>query len=357
MSRYLVSLIGELVIPNLLLIKTLTSVDKHVFLCPRGGESREKVGRLCAVSDIYEPLLLEVEEFSLEDADRVLKNYLNDPSSEYWVNLTSGSRIMALAAFEHFRKLQSQIFYLPPYRNVFIQLWPDHIEHHLPIKFKLSLKSCLEAHGVKITRISSNQHSLEQLEAMYAIITKNSNSRFMNLLNRLGSEKRSANKENKLARLARKFSQALGISEHEVETPAWLSFIKGAWFEEYMAYWLDRIVDEVYYGVVIEMDGVQNELDCVFMHENRLHFVELKASANIGDLNEFLYKLDSLGKDFGLLPRCFLGIADPDVEHGLRHNRQYLRRAKVMGINILTYSQLKPENIEKTLREVLFSSG
>ncbi|HOU71744.1 MAG TPA: hypothetical protein PLB85_00040, partial [Candidatus Syntrophosphaera sp.] len=77
MSRYLVSLIGELVIPNLLLIKTLNAVNRHVFLCPRGGEYRAQVGRLCAVSDIDEPLLLEVEEFSLEDTDRVLKNHLN----------------------------------------------------------------------------------------------------------------------------------------------------------------------------------------------------------------------------------------------------------------------------------------
>ncbi len=357
MSRYLVSLVGELVIPNLLLIKTLSDCDHYVFLCPKGGEARQQVQRLCAVSHIEAPLVLEMNEFSLEDIDTILKNQLNDPAAEYWVNLTTGSRIMALAAFEHFRKLRSQILYLPPQSNTFQQLWPSHVEQHLPVKHRLDLDSCLQAHGVQVSRKSLQQHSLGQMEAMFAIITQNSNSRFMSRLNRLGSENRGANEEKSLAQLNRKFSQALGISSHEVERPGWLSFIKGAWFEEYMAYWLGRSVGEVFHGVVIERDGVQNELDCAFMHENRLHFVELKASANLGDLNEFLYKLDSLGKDFGLLPRCFLGIADPDVEQGLRHNQHYLRRARIMGIRILTYNQLKPQNIEKSLREALFSNG
>lgn len=353
MSRYLVSLAGELVIPNLLLIKTLQNVDRYIWLCPKNRDRRQQVRRICTLCQIPEPLVLEVDEFSLADIDRVLKAELGSGEPEYWVNLTAGSRIMALAAFDHFQRLQARVLYLPPGENTFQQLWPEHQEKHLRVDYRLDLDSCLEAHGIEVHHKSLQQRNVSQLETMFGIITKNSNSRFMNRLNRLGAEPKSNNEARSLAQLRTKFSRALGISEQEVMAPAWLSFLKGAWFEEYMAWWVGRIVQVAYHSVVIVKDGVQNELDCAFMMDNILHIMELKASAKPGDLNEFLYKLDSLGKDLGLRPRCFLAIADPDVEHGLRHNPHYLRRAKAMDIVFLSYEQLKPQNIEATLREVL----
>ncbi len=355
MSRILLSLVGELVMPNLLLMKTLTGVDQYVFLLPKMQKAREQARRLCSLCDIPRPQILEVDEYSLEDIDRALKSNLNDREQEYWVNLTTGSRIMALAAFEHFRQLNARILYLPPQTNSFQLLWPDHQEDHLPVTYKLDLDSCLLAHGVQVHHKSLQQREPSQLEAMFGIITKNSNSRFMSRLNRLGSEAKNTNEARSLAQLSEKFARALGISEREVLSPGWLTFIKGAWFEEYLAHWVSRVLDLAYHSVVVEKDGVQNELDCAFMRQNQLYIMELKASANIGDLNEFLYKLDSLGKDFGLRPRCFLAIADPDVERGLRQNRHYLRRADSMGIGILSYSQLLPQNIENTLRK-LFGS-
>lgn len=354
MSRYLVSLLGELVIPNLLLIKTLENVDQYVFICPKSGGERDQVRRVCAVCQIEDPVILEVDEFSLEDIDRGLKSQLGSAGAEYWVNLTGGSRILALATFDHFHKSNdAHILYLPPGKNSFQQLWPSHVENQLGVTYRLGLDDCLQAHGVQVLLKSQQLRDMNQLEAMFNIITQNSNSHFMSRLNRLGAEPKSANEEMNMTQLSSRFSRALGISPHEVLHPGWLSFIKGAWFEEYMAHWVGRLISAAYHGVAIEKDGVQNELDCAFMHENQLHIMELKASANLNDMNEFLYKLDSLGRDFGLRPRCHLVIADPDVENGLRQAPQILRRARSMGINVLVYRQLLPRNIEETLRGVL----
>ncbi len=353
MSRYLVSLTGELVIPNLLLIKSLDAVDRYVFLCSRNTQERGQALRLSALGGIADPVILEVEEFSLADIDRTLKTQLAEAEAEYWVNLTGGSRIMAVAAFDHFRQVNASILYLPPRQNSFQQLWPSHRENYLPVSYRLDLDSCLRAHGVEVVRKSLQQRNRDQLEAMFSLITQNSNSRFMSRLNRLGSEPKSGSEEKSLEQLSHKFSRALGISVREVLSPGWLSFIKGAWFEEYMAFWLGKTLGQAYHGVVIEREGVQNELDCAFMHENQLHIMELKASANPGDVTEFLYKLDSLGKDYGLRPRCLLAVADPDVEQGLRQAPHILRRARSMGIYVLVYSQLKPQSIEATLSRLL----
>ena len=356
MSRILVSLLGELVVPNLLLIKSLDNVGQYVFLCPKTGEERDQARRVCSVCQIEDPVILEVDEFNLGDIDRALQSQLVSAGPEYWVNLTGGSRILALATFDHFRKSNdAHILYLPPGKNSFQQLWPSHLENHLSVAYRLGLDDCLQAHGVQVLRKSRQQRDRNQLEAMFNIITQNSNSRFMSRLNRLGAEPKSDNEEKNMTQLSDRFSRALGISQREVLNPAWLSFVKGEWFEEYMAHWVGKVIPQAFHGVVIEKDGVQNELDCAFMHENQLHIMELKASANLNDMNEFLYKLDSLGRDFGLRPRCHLVIADPDVEHGLRNAPQILRRARSMGINVLVYRQLLPRNIEETLRGVLLT--
>lgn len=294
-----------------------------------------------------------MDEFSLEDTDQALKTQLGSDEAEYWVNITGGSRIMALAAFDHLRYLRSQILYLPPGKNSFQLLWPSHQENHLQVDYRLDLQSYLHAHGVGVIRKSLELRSRGQLEAMYRIITQNSNSQFMNRLNQLGAKPRNPGGEKNMAGLSSLFSEALGISPREVLSPGWLSFVKGAWFEEYMAFWVGKVLGNAHHGVVIEKERVINELDCAFMHENVFYIMELKASAQIGDVNEHLYKLDSIGKDYGLLPRCLLVIADPDVERDLRKSPQILHRAKAMGIQILCYNELKPSNIEATLRGIL----
>lgn len=350
--RYLVSLVGELVIPNLLAAKTLPSIDRHLFIRPRRLANEGSVERICSLCGIRDPELLEVEEFSLADIDRALESFLRGREAEYVVNLTAGSRVMALAAFDAFRGQKSQILYLPPGTNVMQQLWPAHSEAELPITCRLTREEYLAAHGVSCEDGRGERHPEAQLETMFRLITQNSNGQFMGRLNRLGSETNSPRLLQQQEATARLFARELGVRAEELYDPRWLSFLKGAWFEEYFAAWVDRVLGSgvAAHGLKVEKDGVDNELDSVFTWENRLYIGELKASASLGAVNEFLYKLDSVGKDFGLMPRCFLVIADPDVERGLEYSPHLRYRAERMGIGIITYSQLRPEKIERTIR-------
>lgn len=354
--RYLVSLVGELVIPNLLVAKTVEGIDRHLFITPQRLAQEESGARICALCGIGEPQILAVEEFSLADIDRKLEAFLaGQPSSNsYVVNLTAGSRIMALAAFDTFRKQDSQILYLPPGTNALQQLWPEHSEEQLKITYRLSSREYLQAYGVESFAKEETPHSRQQLERMFRLITQNSSSGFMGRLNRLGSEPRSPKDRQQQDKTAQFFARELGVDARELYDPLWLSFLKGAWLEEYFAFWVNQVLGQgtAFHGVKIEKDRVDNEIDTLFTWDNILYVCELKASAQLGAVNEFLYKLDSVGKDFGLAPRSFLIIADPDVERGLRHSPHLFSRASRMGIGIITYSQLKPETIEDTIRKM-----
>jgi hypothetical protein len=355
--KYLVSLAGELVIPNLLLIKTLQDIDHYLFLVPRDPESRDIVHLLCAVCGIAEPLIVEMDAYSLAGADRALAGFLDTTGqeSEFVVNLTGGSRIMAISAHEAFRRYKSTILYLPPGNNNFQMIWPEHRENHLPAEYRTRVAEYLQAYGVESELKPRANHPYSQLETMFYIMTKNSNPRFMNKVNRLGAQAKDFHDERQMEQTAELFAKALQIDAGEVIRPDWLSFIKGAWFEEYVVYWINQLLGRnvARHGLVIRKDGVANELDGAFTHENILYFMEMKASARLSDLNEFLYKLDSIGKDFGLLPKCFLVVADPDVDKGLKTAGHFRLRAEKMGIGLITYRQLLPEAIIHTFKQLL----
>lgn len=354
--RYLVSLVGELVIPNLLVAKTVVGIDRHLFITPRRYENEGSIARICSLCGIREPLTLVVEEFSLEAIDRSLQGFLDGQGgdAEYVVNLTAGSRVMALAAFDAFRRKNAQILYLPPGTNVLQQLWPEHSEQRLRITHRLSVEEYLRAFGVNWEPNRDEARPEGQLAAMFRIITENSNGNFMGRLNRLGQDTNSPRLLQQQDATAKFFARELGIGREEIYDPRWLSFLKGAWFEQYFARWVDRVLGSgtARHGIRVEKNDVDNEIDTLFAWENALYVCELKASAQIGAVNEFLYKLDSIGKDFGMAPKCFLVIADPDVERDLRHSRHLISRAERMGIGMVTYEQLKPQNIERTIRRM-----
>ncbi|MFO8144872.1 MAG: DUF1887 family CARF protein [Candidatus Syntrophosphaera sp.] len=357
MPRHLVSLLSENSIPNLLLIKTLSGIDRYLFIRPRRLNGGDILKRLCEICEISSPTVLEVDEYNLEAMDEVLGKFLagRDPRDEFVVNLTGGTRIMALAVFDAFRKLDSRILYLPPGVNSAKQLWPEHREAEIAITHRLDMDEYLRAFGVEAEIVDPRLHSYEQAEKMFRLVSKNSDRDFMHRVNKLGSKKGSRRDRKQQGKTIHLFSSVLGIDEREVLRPEWLNYIKGIWFEEYVTHWINRVLGDgtARHGVQVLKDGVVNEVDAAFVYENRLFFLELKASAQTSGINDYLYKLDSVGKDFGLQPICHLVIADHDVEQGLRHSGHFKYRAAKMGIGILTYSQLTPENIETSIRKMV----
>jgi len=129
-------------------------------------------------------------------------------------------------------------------------------------------------------------------------------------------------------------------------------YLKGAWFEVYLAHWLQKLLPQcrVYQNLAINRAGSDNELDLVFCHKNSLYVLEVKTAVpKTQDLKDFLYKLDSLGKKFGLYPRRCLAIADIISEYKLRRSPYVLKRAEEMGITVFSHTELRPENIMNTL--------
>lgn len=96
--RYLVSLVSEQTIPNLLMIQSVKDVGGHVFVTTR--RMNALVERVCSICGITAPATVEVDEYDLDGITAKVASCLAGlRPSGLAVNLTGGTKLMALGVF------------------------------------------------------------------------------------------------------------------------------------------------------------------------------------------------------------------------------------------------------------------
>ena len=97
---------------------------------------------------------------------------------------------------------------------------------------------------------------------------------------------------------------------------------------------------------IVNKQGIKNEIDGAFLHENQLYLMECKTShlAREGKGTQTLYKMDTLVDYAGLNTIGILASYRPLENFDLR-------RAKDLGIHIIQGTALKnfPKHLEKVI--------
>lgn len=352
--RYLLSLVSEQPIPNILLIKTLRDIDGYIFVSTPRMKSQALVERTCDLCGISSPVVVEVDEYDLEGISAKVAGCLQNlgPDSVA-VNLTGGTKLMALGVYMAIQQFPAQAFYLPPGSACAHIVHPSFIKDFLPLSHQLDASSFLFAYGVTAEIPSSPSHHYELGEAMFRLQAEERIPELANKLSRLGNRRLDLSPKN--IQLKEILASTLGLKPELLSCAEWLKFVKGGWFEEYICHHLQRMLPQtdVCRNVVTDKNGVKNELDICFAHANTLYVWELKSSVKIAELKDILYRLDSLKNDYGLRPRCLLALASPATTRLWQGNSFLQDRAAGMGIRVLTCPELAPERIQQSIREVL----
>lgn len=363
MNHIHVCLVSDQPIPNL---TTSLQFKPDTVLLLYTDDFRAKKDRLKAVLKNHQ---MKTEErvilpYDLQNVIQVCDGVLADyPDAELSLNITGGTKISTLGAFQVFYSADKPIWYVNTRDQQIQQVSPE--TGSLPITAKIGIKDYLAAYGFNITEWQKDDEAilkrrnitqfLVNLAAKkdWAIGKLNSampNSKGLSLpctvtLPDLVEMEELAQLLEE-AGLARRKEKLITINDLVI-----VDYLHGFWFEEYV-YTLAKGIgaDEVRLNVRGAWDASvknppTNEFDVMIAKGTQLALVSCKTAYPDRTENgqkeavskEFLYELNSLSDNaLGLFGRRMLASARPISNQYVRDRASVMRLELVDGKNILT---------------------
>ncbi len=408
-ASVMVSLVSQQTIPNVLAILHFKP-ERLLFVSTEKMQQNHTVEAILKALEIkglpfsseqYD--IIKVEENSVKDCMDKLKNWTKGLSlnrSKIIVNLTGGTKMMSIGAYEAFKGLPCQMIYIPFPQNEFVIPYPPHnVRPPIPIEVRLRVVEYLTAYGISITAkgiTNITEQDIKRIEQRGKLardrfaktkfiydhyprlkpFLKQIWSELKTLEQKGPNEFQNALKQEQGLAFSFTYSHFLnedlhtlfrhwGFKAHgqkvhcRLNTDTYQYFI-GGWLEEYVYNTLFELTKEGLTDVQLNLQlfrkGVQNEFDVMFTYENALYFVECKSLDQRHDKNQdILYKVGALQSDFGLRVKSFLATQSPSIFDKKGEIKDSLKkRARHMHTEILPLTQIG--NLKRVLREKILQN-
>jgi hypothetical protein len=304
-------------------------------------------------------------------SDAFLNFIAEQAEEDIALNVTGGTKLMAVAAQEVFRSVDKPVFYVNVESDQVLVLGEKSASH--PLRAKLKVHEVLKAHGYTVSTLEHPQVSRELRDLTARLIDHVvSAGRALGIFNALARAARDNHLRAELnpsqqdsrslgdilalfeeAGLVRVQGNALIFKSEEAR-----SFANGGWLESHVFEVLQSLrsqsegISDVVMGMRVGFAGAsgrtadhdKNEIDVAFLYRNTLHLIECKTAnlAQVGNgednkATEAIYKLESLLKLGGLRTRGMV----VDYRGELAKSEANQKRAAEAGIAIVSGSQLK----------------
>ncbi|MCC5943480.1 MAG: DUF1887 family protein [Bernardetiaceae bacterium] len=338
----LISLTSAQTLPNVLFAKSGTKQwDRYIFVSTDFMEGQHKTEHILQVLglDRNAPnvIIKQVLEDSLEDISLKLSNIEFHDDEEITVNLTGGTKIMAIGVYNFFVRKSCKMFYIPFPKNEIVQVFPEIKSKVQVLDYRVNLLEYLQTYDVKVSQASFQQKNHTFSEAITQNMFRQNTSyqrgkpfwHYWKNLQHLGqelqnrpfinlNEARFSEVKKGLNQVAYNPKQANLLSREEIQ------YFVGGWWEEYLYHSIKNQLqlDKNSIGLNIEINkdkskrfSAGNEFDIVFVYENKFYVIECKTGiydikkTGMQTFNEYVYKLAALRRFFGLgvvLSLCIL---------------------------------------------------
>ena len=331
MKKVLVSILSDHLVRNYLFIKEMRGqYNELLFIGTPYTESKaiathlenalddkeENIKKIIVESDQYKKGLQSLENTSLP----------NDV--QYIVNLIGGTKIMSLIVYDFFRKLNSSFFYIPIGKNTYCNIEEENMH---ALQYRISLREYFTLYGLNY---ECDNALLKEVQTTFQFFEKQKKRKFY-----LSDEIKNSQK---------------------AETAKDKKYYAGEWFEEYTYLRIKKELNlreqDIAMSLKIYREDAQNndnEIDVAFMYENTLYIIECKVSM-LGygkkpqqTIEEFLYKLAAISKDFGLIVRPYIFTLHKMEKLPDGSLKSLQKRMQILGIrNIIDGKQLSKQKIE-----------
>jgi len=360
--------------PNLLPLLDPALKPKIVILLA----TRQMAARAEYLRKVIQPLGIKVKIASLAAADNyeTVQDFLltllgSSPDGSVALNVTGGTKLMAIAAQEVFRSDKRPVFYVNLQDDTVIFIGETQARHQL--QQRIDLKQFLEANGYTIASdirpVGMPDHYKDLMLSLITQVEQWGNA--LGQLNYLASRAADNNtlmihpndiggkQDQQLPAMLQTFQRAQLLHERpggswQFSSEASRAFANGGWLESYVNSRLNELKSDGWLQdsprlnlKINTPNQVANELDIAFMAHNHLHIVECKTKRFTGPNDpqagaEALYKLDSL-KELGGLGTKSLLISYRKLRAADK------QRADDLRIKVVEASQLK--NLKSALKE------
>lgn len=381
MKNILVSLVSDQTIPNILAIEHFRP-DELLFMTTVEMEGK---GKVSAIKNTLDRMGLEyndriskvvIQEDSILDCHRKLDRWIMErEDSEFILNLTCGTKIMSIAAYEFFKDYSSKMIYIPIPKNEYIIPFPKkNPGKSIKLDLRLSVIQYLTAYGLDVlneAKLNKYHEDAIRRKELSEWIVKNYED-LKNLFIWLSGNLRShrdddkgydftgnfsgANKEEK--KFLEKFAFKLeGDTVFKKLSRSEIRYITGGWLEEFcfneISELKNRGIDDAVIGLsLMNIQGRDNEFDVMFTKENSLYFVECKSLDQYEDRDtNVLYKIGALQKEFGLRVKSFLVTTSPYILKNGKLRPSVSARAE--QFNTVVVPPAEVYRFEEILREKL----
>lgn len=341
MKKILVSLVSDHTIPNILAVQHFKP-DELVFISTSAMEEKRKTRHLLTTLEGMGMDFkgrfhtVSIMEDSILDCHRKLEGWMADrEDGEYVVNLTCGTKIMSIAAYEYFKDYGARMIYIPFPKNEFITPLPKRHTQTEPLSTRLKVADYLAAYGLSV----KNAHKLDGMREEARMRAELSTwivcnyDKVKNLLVWFARELH-GRRDDRQFYLKGAFSGATseesglmrrmdfhmegGVVSKTLPRSE-IQFLTGGWLEEYcfneVFRFLGKGVDDLVMGIKVKNEqGTDNEFDVMFTCGNALYTVECKSLDQHDDPKAVaLYKIGALNKDFGLKVKSFFVSTSPHI--------------------------------------------
>ena len=316
MAKTIVSIVSKQTVPNYLLIKELfreEDGDKLLFITTKESEKYLPyiTDSLSITDDGYSGITLDNgTEEQWDIMCRTIESALVQ-GVEYHVNLTGGTKYIAMAVRSVFEKHpNSKFYYIPNPKNYYLLF-----DNKIDINYRISVNEFLNLHGIYNNFYSSITQSKEYSDDFLQLFVHEFNSNDFHVIDLLRSYRNTKRNDIHLIECRSDFKTkypqipnltsflthvAFPNKEPGFLTDKEVQFITGGWFEEYVYYLINDLIkpDDIQIGV--KLGTANNDLDVIFTKGNKLFVVECKTGIQKDSkdsekmLREIVYKASAI---------------------------------------------------------------
>ena len=328
MAKTLVNIISEQTVPNYLFIREVFEIgDGLLFISSKKMKDRidwlvDTLGWAnCQIDTIIFNHDGDEEKWDLMH-ESVSKHLSSD--KVYFVNLTGGTKYMALATQSIFGKFNAKFFYIPYPKNQILDITNSQT---IDIQYRVGVNEYFRLCGQNVRCSGEIVGTPEYTASFLGRFLGDFKGQQFQVIDKLRAY-REAKKGIDVALVEQKedepkkpqivdlstFLSSISFQSTEQLNKSEIQYLTGGWFEEYVYNYINDYIhpNDILIGVKVE--STNNDLDVVFTLGNKLYVIECKTGVERkGMLNEIVYKASALKSSlFALSARSYIFALSED---------------------------------------------